>query len=272
MAKKKAHELLQEHWKAKQSRNRRLSLRYLARKLEISPAYLSKILSGKKPLPLARLQALARELELDTVAVRGLERALLREQSLGTETLDNIELELDGMARSPLSDLPSAKYSAAGSTTVLEEWYYPPILDLVTCAGFRPEWISDRLGLKPEVADRAWNRIRELGWVEERDGKWKKLQNKVRFPSHRVDPSIQRYHTKMLQKAADELAYRKTDEDFKRRLILGASVATNEESYRKAEKYLEEALFRAADILAAGKGDRVYYLAFQLFPLTRPKA
>jgi hypothetical protein len=107
--------------------------------------------------------------------------------------------------------------------------------------------------------------------VKESGGGWRKVTNKIHFPAHRIDSRIQRHHTKMLQKAADVLAHRKTDEDFRRRLILGASVATNEESYRKAEKYLEEALFKAADIMAAGRADRVYYLAVQLFPLSREK-
>jgi len=146
-----------------------------------------------------------------------------------------------------------------------------PILDLTTCHGFTPDWISEQLGLKQDVAMRAWARLKELGWVEEKAGKWRKVTDRIRFPAGRIDEKIQRHHTKMLQKAADELAYRKSPEDFKRRLILGASVATNEASYRKAEKYLEEALFKTAEILGTGRADRVYYCAIQLFPLSRKK-
>jgi uncharacterized protein (TIGR02147 family) len=270
MAGTKVFELLRQHWQTRQKKDRKFSLRYLARKADLSPAYLSKIFSGQKPLPLARLRALASALDLDPVAIRALERTTIREHAGVEEFSENLELEMDGgAAASPLPDLPSADYQSASSQTALEEWYFLPILDLATCAGFEPAWIHERLGLKPEVADRAWARLQELGWVESKNGKWRKVTTKIRFPSSRIDPRIQRHHTKMLQKAADELAYKKTDDDFRRRLILGASVATNETSYRKAEKYLEEALFKTADILSTGKADRVYYLAFQLFPLTR---
>jgi len=259
------HELLAKHWKAKRARNRRLSLRYLARKLGVSAPYLSKILSGQTPLPLARGRALAAELELDPVAVRTLERALLRERSANADTQENLILDVDAT----VPRLPSETFEAAPSTTALEEWYYLPILDLVTCPGFAPAWIEERLGLRKEVAERAWARLQELGWVEKRDGKWAKLSKRIRFPAHRVDPSIQRHHVAMLGKAAEELKHRKLDEDFRRRLVLGASVATNEESFRRAEKYLEEALFKAVDMLANGRADRVYYLGLQLFPLTK---
>ncbi|MGZ3652230.1 MAG: DUF4423 domain-containing protein [Bdellovibrionota bacterium] len=262
----KSHEQLRKHWQSRQSRKKSVSLRYLARKLAVSPAYLSKIFSGQKPLPLGRARALAKELELDTVAVRALERALLRERGRNADTQENLTLDLEGSA---LPELPSDSFDAAPSTSALEEWYYLPILDLVTCRGFEPRWISKRLGLREEVAGRAWNRLQDLGWVENRQGRWTKIARKIRFPSHRIDPSIQRHHTSMLKKAAEELQHRKLEEDFARRLILGASVATNEESFRKAEKYLEEALYKAASILAEGTADRVYYLAFQLFPLTK---
>lgn len=271
MAAAKVHDLLREHWESKKRKNSRLSLRAVARKAGISPSYLSKIFSGQKPLPLARVRPLASALDLDPAAMRTLERAALREQAGAEEFAEN--LELDSIEETPsshaLPDLPSATYQNAPSQTALEEWYYLPILDLTTCAGFETSWITERLGLRPEVAEKAWNRLLEMGWVEQRNGKWKKVSTKIRFPASRIDSRIQRHHTKMLQKAADELAYRKTEEDFRRRLILGASVATNEASYRKAEKYLEEAMFKAADILSTGKADRVYYLAFQLFPLTK---
>ncbi len=268
MARPKSFELLKQHWKSKQKNNPRLSLRFLARKLELSPSYLSKIFSGKKALPLARARALAEVLNFDPVALRALERAIVREQSPDQETRENFDLEF---ASSPMQDLPSAGFETAESQTALEEWYYLPILDLVTCHGFEPSWISEQLGLKEDVATRAWKRLQELGWVKEKAGTWYKITERIRFPAPRIDEKIQRHHTKMLQKAADELAHRKSPDDFKRRLILGASVATNEASYRKAEKFLEEALFKTAEILSTGRADRVYYCSVQLFPLSRKK-
>ncbi len=269
----KPHELLRLHLEAKQKINPRLSLRYLARKLDLSPSYLSKVFAGLKPLPLKRLRVLAAAMDLDPIALRGLERAILRIQALGEDTQENLDLETESEAgtRSPLAPLPSSAYQPSSDQIALDEWYYLPILDLVTCHGFEPSWIGQRLGLRPEIAERAWNRLRECSLVENQGGKWRKVTNKIRFPAHRADSRIQRHHTKMLKKAADELAHRKTDGDFSQRLIVGASVATNEESYRRAEKYLEEALFKATDILSTGKADRVYYLAVQLFPLARPK-
>jgi uncharacterized protein (TIGR02147 family) len=265
-AKIKPHEILRQHWEAKRRRNPHLSLRGLARRLSLSAPYLSKVLSGKKPLPMNRARRIAEQLELDAVSVRSLERAILRNKDLSPATITNLEL---APSAPESGTLPSEEFARMGSQTALEEWYYLPILDFVTCTDFAPEKISDRLGLKPEVAERAWARLCGLGWVKQEGASWKKVTGKIRFPASAIDPVIQKHHLKMLEKAGQELQYRRTPEDFQRRLILGATIATNEESYRKAEAYLEEAIFQAAQTLSEGPADRVYYLALQFFPLTK---
>lgn len=267
---RKSHEILREHWDAKRARNPRLSLRGMAKRLSLSPPYLSKVLAGKKALPMNRVPAFAQQLGLDPASVRSLERAILREKEISPDALANLELNVEPRgAKEQGNALPSEAFSLMQSQTALDEWYYLPILEYVTCAGFRPELISQRLGLRPEVAARAWQRLLELGWVVQEAGQWKKVQKKIRFPAKGIDPVVQGLHRKMLERASRELEHHRTAEDFRRRLILGATVATTEENFRKAERYLEEAVFYAAKLLSEGPADRVYYLALQLFPLSR---
>lgn len=262
---KSAHEILNAHLEAKKAKNPRFSLRMVAKKLDISPAYLSKILSGKKPLPLPRARALAALLELDALALRQLERAVVAKKVNAPAAEANASFRLEEAGAS----LPSESFSVTQSFGALDHWYYLPILEFVTCADFTPDRIANRLGLRREVADRAWARLVAEGLVAQENNQWKKVTRKLRFPAARIDPRIQKHHLKMLDKAAEELTYRKTAEDFARRMILGASVATNEESFLEAKRYLEESLFKAAEMLARGRGDRVYYLGMQLFPLSR---
>jgi uncharacterized protein (TIGR02147 family) len=258
-AREKSAQLLGEYLALKKSKSPHFSLRYLAKKLGISPSYLSKVFTGKKPLPLSRLTALAKELELDAYSLRALKRALAREQK---------ELGLADELIPVEADLPSEEFEVSHDFFLIEDWYFLAILELATCQGFRPEWISPRLGLKEDVAAYAWNQLVNRGLVQEKNGAWEKTKKKIRLPSAKLDQRFQNHYVRMLRKAAEEVG-KKTEADFARRLALGASVATNEESFLKAKKYLEDSLVEAGKILTSGKADRVYYLTFQLFPLTK---
>lgn len=258
-AREKSAELLSQGLAQKKSKSPHFSLRYLAKRLGISPSYLSKVFTGKKPLPLSRLAALAKELELDPYSLRALKRALAREQK---------ELGLNDELIPLESSLPSEEFEVSHDFFLIEDWYFLAILELVTCKGFSPECISRRLGLKEEVAQYGWKQLLARGLVQEKNGTWEKTKKKIRLPSAKLDQRFQNHHIRMLRKAAEE-AGKKSEAEFARRLTLGASVATNEESFLKAKKYLEDSLMEAGKILTTGPADRVYYLTFQLFPLTQ---
>jgi len=272
--KQKAHELLKKYFEKKREKNAKFSLRLLASKLKLSPAFVSNVLSGKRELPLPRAGEFARILDMDAFATRKLVRAIVMEQDLDRETMGDINLDPDEVNASLLGELPSEKYleSISKNHSVLDQWYYLPILDLTSCKGFRadPAWIADRLGLKKEVAEMAWKRLVNMGCVTERAGKWRKEEERILFPAARTDPVIQKYHLFLLEKSMDELRNQRSEENFQRRLVMSISVSSNPENLARAKKYLEEALIRAADILNEGPGEEVYHLGVQCFPLTKP--
>ena len=264
-----AHEILHEMFKLKKEKNRRFSIRVLARMLDLSPGFVSKMLHGKKAIPVARLEKLIEALEMDRFQVRRFKAALASDFKI----IDSINEELLSEPRS--ASIPSLKYNPVPARTfpLLDNWYNIAIMDLVDCHDFKasPAWIAERLGLDTKHAEKAWHDLKSLGCVKQSDeGRWIKVQEKCIFPNTQVHPQILRHHRSMLEKASEELQQHQSAEDFKRRLILGASVSTNEKSFLKAKAFLEEALCKAGDILSEGTADQVYYLAFQVFPLTAP--
>lgn len=66
---------------------------------------------------------------------------------------------------------------------------------LVDCAGFQADakWISGRLGLMPEIAADAWKKLVDGGFVHFENSKWIKRDDRILFPSARIDPRIQKY-------------------------------------------------------------------------------
>ena len=259
--------ILTEHFALKKKKFSKLSIRWLAGQLKLSVPYVSRVFKGAKPLPLARVKAIGKLLDLDPMAVRQLHLAVIRESKMAEDAKEDLEVAVPATSAStdePFNLLPTNTYWLLG------EWYYLALLDLVDCVDFSddPQWIAKKLRITVPLADRAWRRLQAGGIVEKQGGRWRKVQKKIRFPTSKIDPSIQNYHQLMLRKTAEELRARKSQSDFDRRLIIGATVSTNEASMRKANKYMEDALFQAAEILAEGSPDRVCYIAFHLLPLT----
>lgn len=268
---KPAFEVLRGYFDRKRQKTPGLSLRSLASKMKLSPAYVSKVLSGKKPIPLNKIKCFARYLEIDAFGVRKIQRLAMAEQNFDEDVIGNVTLDL--AVKPQRSKLPSENLTNVSTQkySVLEEWYYLPILDLVACADFsaEPKWIAKRLGLREVVAASAWRKLVDMECVESTVDGWRKVSERILFPNSRIDPLIQKFHIAMMKRAADELLQKREQSDFDRRTVLGATVSSNEKSVQKAKKYLEEAFCMAAEILNEGPADQVYFLGLQSFPLTK---
>src|SRR5579871_5015158 len=61
----RTHEILQTFWEKKKRSSPSLSIRGLADKLQISPSFLSRVLTGKRPIPYRLLIHFKKALEID---------------------------------------------------------------------------------------------------------------------------------------------------------------------------------------------------------------
>lgn len=262
--------VLKAFFARKREKNPGFSLRLLSQKVGISPAFVSKIMNGAKPLPAARIGDFVKALDIDAFGARKLHRAVGADLALDAKAQDNLAFALEAA-----DTLPSEKFAPAGkgSYAILDDWYYLALLDLVDTKGFRsePSWISHRLGLKEDVARQAWQRLLALRVVAERDGRWIKQTDNLIFPASRIDPQVQKFHAAMIRKATDEMKTGVSPSAHERRLILSATVSTNAEAVQKAKRYLEEAFCKALEIMSAAgeEADAVYYVGMQQLPLTR---
>lgn len=258
-----SHEILKDFFERKRALRSHFSLRYLAKRLNLSPSFISRVFNGSKRLPLKHLAKVAKELEIDAPALRQLRKAFAKEYMFDFD-------ETEPSAHKP--NAPSDRFvtASADAFSILDRWYLLPILELVTCVDFQddPAWIGRKLKISPTAVQGAWLDLIKSGCLKKENGRWVKTQRKIRFPSTRSSSQIQKYHSKMLEKAKFQVENRSSQEAFERRLILGASVATNAEGFEKAQKYLEQALFEALNIMTSGKADKIYHLGLQLFPLS----
>jgi uncharacterized protein (TIGR02147 family) len=252
-----------------QKRNKSHSLRALAKRLEISPSYLSKIVNGQKRLPPNLLTRMSSVLNLDHIMLREL-------QSLMVAEIESAVLQPQtGMSARIEERNPGLKYYAtlnAKEFWLLEKWYYIAILNLATTHDFNadPVVIGTRLGITVQSAREGLGLLIAHGYlVKDQDGKMNRSAVKIRFPTQQSHAMIRSYHATHLRKAALLLDHANAGQTFNERLISGISFAGDRRRLENAKAMVHEALYKAAEYLASGDCNEVYHLAIQLFPVSR---
>lgn len=262
------HDILKIYFERKKLTFPSYSLRALARDLDVSPAYVSTILSGKKALPEQRLKDFIRVLDLDDIAILQLKNALfpesIKDAKMGENQLGRDDIDFFNKYK----PLDKKKYE------ILNDWYNIAILDLTTCENFesRPEWIAKKLRITQLEVEIAIENLKRHNLLCEKDGKLQKVELKLRFPTKISQTVIRKFHKQMIKKAYDELDAKTKDDDFANRLILGSTFAVNSTKMDLLKEKIQNALFEVSSTASDGPCQSVYQLNIQFFPLSRSTA
>lgn len=182
--------LLKDELAFRKKRNERYSLRAFAQSLNISPAQLSQLLSGKRNFTAAILTQISRSLHLSPE----------EEKSLHTQALIPHHI-LEGSGENNKRLLKDDEFR------VISDWYHFAILSLckIRKATADPYWISSRLGISVSEAKEALDRLQRLNIIE----KSKLLKRKsapLSVISETPSRAIQAYHSKILSMALDKIS------------------------------------------------------------------
>ncbi|RZA08669.1 MAG: TIGR02147 family protein [Proteobacteria bacterium] len=244
-----------------------MSLRAVAARLEISPSYWSKILSGKAAFPQTLLARAVKVLAMDAQSTALLQRAIL----------DAIELEqltpATGLTVASSAESPVEDYGQLGRNEffLLEDWFYIPVLNAFTAARFArdPAGIAKRLRLDPGQVATAIERLQAHGLLKaDESGVLRRTEERLRFPTDRSHASIRRYHQAVLRRAHEELNGAQAEATFERRLIAGVCFTGSAAKLKQARLILDEAMYRVANLMSEEPGEDIFQLSLQLFPLS----
>ena len=253
-----------------EARAGRPSIRGFAKKVGASPAQLSSVIAGTRDLSGPLAEKVAGTLGADSdehlyfLLLVQLEQAETRAQR--REALEQIM----GMRRFRLALTDEDRMYL-----VFSRWYYPAIIELARCPGFRPDpdWIADVLiprVSRDEVVEALDVLLRGKFLVPDANGRL--LPSREAFAtSHQVgrvtSVALANLHRWMLARAPDAL-----DEFPKEERHFGTmSLAVPEESLPALKQFVtrfeEDAFGRFWD---HPNPTRVFQLSVQLFPLTKP--
>lgn len=278
MKTKSPHLILQKAFKKRQ-KDIKLSLRGLAKNINVSPSYLSKLLTGKKNLNVKLIEKLSKALKMDTLEQdQLLERfklKLLQEKVGNFKAISAKPLttKRKAMTSSVVTTLTNEyELAAQESEWILSKWYYIAILDLVTVADFTEDsiWIAKKLLISTSDVQNALKALERNGLIY-RDDKNRliKKYSHLRFPARLSKEVFRNYHIAQMKRAIHLLDSRHAHEDFSARLITGLTVASNKDNFEKVKNFLHQALYQAAEMLSeGGPCSEVYQINLQLYPHT----
>lgn len=238
-------ELLQEKLTATQQRSPAFSQRAMAKRLGISSGALSEILNGKRVITANTAGRIAKALNLSPAERKRI--GLAREKRLREER--------------PLD---------AQTFALIRDWWHFAILNLVHTKGFRgePAWIADRLAIPLETARAAIKNLSDLGLIEpdERTG-FRRSSAPLNTGDHLSEASIQQAHLADLALAERSLRQHSTAH----RDFTSSTFTIALPGLARARKLIREFHDDIIDDAESEKGDEVYRMVVQLFPLSHVK-
>lgn len=255
--------LLKEAYLERKKRNTRYSLRAFARQLDLSPSYVSLLFRGKRHLNPETASETARRLGWNGRQQKYF-LSLLRYETALTDS--DRELALRQLTRMKNSNLQFSTLEH-DVFTLVSNWHYNAILSLLTLKNVRPStgFIARRLGLEPEAAQAALERLLRLNLVRHERGLWYATSNHLQVKST-PSAAIRRHHQEVLAKAGAALEQQSFDErDFSATTLTVDPARLPEVKKRILEFHKEMAL-----LLEGDSPSEVYQLSLQLFRLTRP--
>jgi uncharacterized protein (TIGR02147 family) len=210
------------------------SLRRFAQQSGISPSYLSRIISGKRPLTRAGASKIVRCMQLlpsesnylqNLVDLQNHQRPELRVQAM--ENL--VRLKPQHGRTIPLE-----------SFKIIADWYHFAILVLSKTWGFtlRPQWLAKRLGITAAEAKQGVRRLIDLGLLEKRE-RWRAVDGAALETPHDVTSSaVQENHRQHLKLADQALSLAIELREFAN-LTLAMNVNDIPEAKRRIREFLD---------------------------------
>lgn len=244
-------QVLFQELKKRKSKNSRYSLRAFSKYLGMSPAYLSLIMSGKRLLPMAKIQKIANKLDL--------------EFSLDVESKNK---------STQISKLNKTKYSGLLKRIVpndqfllISDWVYYAILSLSQIKNHKAEsrWIAHRLGVSDLQIKESMQRLIDLKLITVFENKIHVLKGPTSTTEDIPSAAIKSFHRGILKLAEESLDTVSTD----RREFSTVVFSIKEQDIKQAKLSLRNFQEEFANQFESSSGDQVYSISLQFFPITK---
>lgn len=235
---------------SKTKNNPKFSLRAFARLVDINPAVLSRVLSGKRKMTFNLAVRIA-----DALLLGPEERERLYSFYLSHETSvshqDSAEKEL-----------------SLECFTAMKEWYHYGITQLLFVDEFREDykWMAKMLGITELEVKLAVDRLLRLEILDRNErGELFRTSTHLSTSTDIASAGIRHFQKQILEKAIHSLEH----DDISERDITSITLAINEDKIKEAKAEIKKFRLRMSEFMGEGEKTRVYNLGIHLIPLSR---
>jgi uncharacterized protein (TIGR02147 family) len=245
-------DLLKTELAVRCEKNPRYSLRSFATSLQLSPAFLSKLLKGERRFTTRTVDLLAKQLMLNPDQIAFYKNRLNKK--------NGSQVEAPEIAYRQIS---------LDQFQLISDWYHFAILELVTVENFdeSPAWIAKRLNLNQHQVSEALDRLHRLGYLE-RDAKGRLIlveENRTVIGPEIAGPATHKQQTQILEKSIQALQ----EVPIAHRSQSSSTMAIPSNRIDEAKEIIQEFRRRLASLMQRpGPRDSVYQLSVSFFPLT----
>ncbi|MGZ3808501.1 MAG: TIGR02147 family protein [Bacteriovorax sp.] len=235
----------------KTKKNPLFSMRAFARMVDVSPAVLSRILSGKRKLTFNLAVRIA-----DALALGPQERELLYSFYLSRST--------DGLS----DEGKKEKELSIDCFNAMKEWYHYGITQLFYIEGFREDhkWMAKMLSISELEVKLAIERLIRLEILDRNeDGKLFRTATHFSTTTDIASAGIRHFQKQLLEKAITSLE----SDDIHERDITSITVAINEDKMKEAKAEIKKFRLHMSEFMGEGEKTRVYNLGIHLIPLSK---
>lgn len=240
--------LLESEFKKRKERNANFSLRSFARWLGVSPAQLSQMMSGKRPVTLKTMKKISDRLGLSPMQSKKLMIALMKSEE-PKEIMKEIKK----------TQLKEDQFR------LIADWYHLAILSLSHLNEVQADsrWVARRLGISFEEANQALLRLERMGLLEIKP-KFKQISEPFEVVSDLPSEAIRKYHKQNLS-----LAIEKVDTvENPLREFQSLSIPVHLCQLNSFRTLINDFMDQALELSQGEVGNEVYHLNVQFFPVT----
>lgn len=239
-------------------KNPKYSLRAMAKKIDLSPGYLSSFLQGKKAISPQTMEKIV--------------HSLIKSPEERKDLLEHLNFEL--IERLKVKSTTS-NYGNRTLTNeeilLLNEWHYYALRSLVSLDEFKLDlhWISNKLGIGLDAVDQALNRLVDMGILRINNGKVETTTQHLKTPDNtelndEMLKAMNRVHANAIDHARNSLTKIPRSE----RDITWVNIPCDEAKLEKARELIRK--FQD-DMMAfledGGNKNQVMRLTIQLCPV-----
>lgn len=153
---------------------------------------------------------------------------------------------------------------------VMADWYHYALMELTFTKGCQPDpaWMARELGITVQEVKTALERLKRLGLLEIKNGKWKKTH--ASLTNHSSDSLQTTSARKTLQKQLIQKALEAVDETAQvEKDITSITMAIDPKNLSAARELTAQYRRELCELLERGTQSRVYTLTLQLFPVSK---